>query len=81
MTIVWGDSKTSGGRDKVWKALVFYRSPQLISAATLDVGPSGAAAMMFTLDVQRGFLYLSSHKNSLVLGASGASTFVSKCAE
>jgi len=79
MTISWGDSKLSGGANKVWKAVVFYRSPVTISAAAIDDGASGSASMLFTLDIKRGYLYLSSHKESTLLNASGATTFVSKC--
>jgi hypothetical protein len=79
MTIVWGDSKTSGGAEKVWKAVVFHRSPESISGVALDSGPTGSAAMLYTVDVKRGYLYLSSHKDSKLLNASGVSTFVSKC--
>ena len=79
MTIVWGDSKTAGGSEKVWKATVFHRSAESISGAALDAGPTGSAAMLYTVDVKRGYLYLSSHKNSQLLNAAGVSTFVSKC--
>jgi hypothetical protein len=58
---------------------VFNRSPDSISGVALDVGPVGSAAMLYTVDVKRGYLYLSSHKDSTLLSASGASTFVSKC--
>jgi hypothetical protein len=27
MTIVWGDTKSAGGAEKVWKAVIFHRSP------------------------------------------------------
>jgi hypothetical protein len=81
MTIVWGDSKTSGGEEKVWKAVVFYRSPESISGVALDSGDAGSAAMLYTVDVKRGFLYLSSHKDSRLLDASAVSTFVSRCSK
>jgi len=81
MTIVWGDSKASGGAEKVWKAVVFHRSPESISGVALDSGPSGSAAMLYTVDKKRGYLYLSSHKDSKALNASGVSTFVSKCSK
>jgi hypothetical protein len=79
MRIVWGDSKTAGGAEKAWKAIIFNRSPESISGIALDEGSTGSAAMLYTLDVKRGYLYLSSHKDSKLLDASGASTFVSKC--
>jgi len=81
MTIVWGDSKNAGGAEKVWKAIVVHRSPESVSAVALDSGPTGAATMLYTVDVKRGYLYLSSHKDSKLLNASGVSTFVSKCAK
>lgn len=81
MTIVWGDSKTAGGSEKVWKAVVIHRSAESISGAALDAGPTGSAAMLYTVDVKRGYLYLSSHKDSKLLNASGVSTFVSKCSK
>jgi len=81
MTIVWGDSKTAGGAEKVWTAVVFHRSPESISAIALDSGPQGSAAMLYTVDVKRGYLYLSSHKEIKLLNASTASTFVSKCSK
>lgn len=81
MTIVWGDSKTAGGSEKVWKAVVFHRSPESISGVALDAGPAGSATMLYTVDVKRGYLYLSSHKDSKLLNASGVSTFVSKCSK
>lgn len=81
MTIVWGDSKTAGGSEKVWKAVVFHRSPESISGIALDAGPTGSATMLYTVDVKRGYLYLSSHKDSKLLNASAVSTFVSKCSK
>jgi hypothetical protein len=81
ITIVWGDSKISGGAEKVWKAVIFNRSPESISGASLDSGPGGSAAMLYTVDVKRGYLYLSSHKDYKLLNASGVSTFVSKCSK
>lgn len=81
MTIVWGDSKTAGGAEKVWKAVVIHRSPESVSGVALDSGPAGAAVMLYTVDLKRGYLYLSSHKDSKHLDASGVSTFVSKCSK
>lgn len=81
MTIVWGDSKLAGGAEKVWKAVVFHRSPESISGVALDSGPTASAAMLYTVDVKRGYLYLSSHKDSEPLNASGVSSFVSKCSK
>ena len=81
MTIVWGDAKSAGGSDKVWKAVVFHRSPEAISGVALDTGSMGSTAMLYTVDVKRGYLYLSSHKNITLLNASEVSTFVSKCSK
>lgn len=82
MTIVWGDSKTVGGSERVWKTVLFHRSPESISGVALDSDPAtGSATMLYTVDVKRGYLYLSSHKDSKLLNASGASTFVSKCSK
>ncbi len=81
MTIIWGDSKAAGGQEKVWKAVVFHRSPESISGIVLDTGPAGSASMLYTVDVKRGYLYLSSHKNNRILNGSGVSSFVSKCSK
>jgi hypothetical protein len=81
MTIVWGDSKLAGGAEKVWKAVVLHRGPSIISGVALDSGPTASAVMLYTVDVKRGYLYLSSHKDSDLLNASGVSSFVSKCSE
>lgn len=81
MTIVWGDSKTAGGYEKVWKAVVVHRSPESISGVALDAGPTGSAIMLYTVDIKRGYLYMSSHKDSKLLNASGVSTFVTKCSK
>lgn len=79
MTIVWGDSKTAGGSEKVWKAAVFHHSSETVSGIALDEGPSGSASMLFTVDIKRGFLYMSSHKEHKLLNTSAVSTYVSKC--
>lgn len=80
MTVIWGDTKLNpAGKERVWKAVIFHRSPQAISAVALDADSSSAASMLYTVDLARGFLYLSTHKNSETLGLSHASTYVSKC--
>ena len=83
MTIVWGDTKQTnpGAADKVWKAVVFLHTEDTISGVAVDDGPTGSASMLYTIDIKRGYLYLSTHKNSVRLNASGASTFVSKCSQ
>ena len=79
MTISWGDTKLSGGAEKVWKAIIYHRSPETVSGVALDDGVAGSAAMLYTIDIKRGYLYLSSHKESTMLNESGAATFISRC--
>ncbi len=80
MTVFWGDTKLNPrGTERVWKAAIFHRSPEAVSAVALDADSSGTASMLYTLDVVRGFLYMSTHKTSESLGRSTASTYVSKC--
>jgi len=81
MTVVWGDAKSAGGAEKVWKAAVIHSSPDFISAVALDTGPAGAAVMLYTIDIRRRFLYLSSHKHNLLMNGSAATSFVSECAK
>jgi hypothetical protein len=46
MTVVWGDNKlNTPGAEKVWKALVFHRTREMISAVTVDQGPAGSTSM------------------------------------
>lgn len=78
MTIVWGDSKSAGGADKVWKALIFYRSENAASGAVVDDNQAGSASTIYTIDFDRGYLYMSSHKN-YVTSMSGVISFVAKC--
>lgn len=79
MTIVWGDSQTVGGAEKVWKTVIFHRDPESISGVVMDAGSGGSAAMLYTVDVKRGYLYMSSHRVNEVLNASTGATYVSKC--
>jgi hypothetical protein len=80
MTVFWGDTKLNpAGVGRKWKAVIFLRSPQAVSAVALDADSSGTASMLYTLDVARGYLYMSTHKTSESLGLSHASTYVSKC--
>lgn len=81
MTVVWGDAKSAGGTEKAWKAVVIHRSPELISAVAVDEGPAGSAIMLYTVDVKRRYLYLSSHKENNLLDSSSSTVFVSKCAK
>lgn len=81
MTIVWGDSKSAGGAEKVWKAIIFHQSPQMVSGVSIDADDStgNSAAMMYSVDKVRGYLYLSSHRNVTLFNGSSAQSFVSKC--
>ena len=81
MRIVWGDSKSAGGAEKVWKAIVFHRSPEAISALAMDAGEAASAVMLYTVDVKRGYLYFSSHKENPLFNGSSAQSFVSKCTQ
>ena len=79
MTIVWGDTKSAGGSEKAWKAIIINRNPRSVSAVALDVGDAGSATMLYTIDLKRRFLYMSMHKEGELLSASGTSAFVSAC--
>ena len=79
MTIVWRDSKNAGGAEKAWKAVIINRSATSVSAVALDTGQAGSAAMLYTMDLKRGFLYMSAHKEGTWLNASNVSAFVSTC--
>lgn len=79
MTIVWGDSQSAGGEEKVWKAVIINRNPRSVGAVTLDVGEAGSTVMLYTMDLKRSFLYMSAHKEGGMLNDSNASTFVSRC--
>lgn len=79
MTVVWGDSQSAGGAEKAWKAVIINKNANSVSAVAIDVGVSGSAVMLYTIDIKREFLYMSSHKEGDILNASSASTFVSTC--
>jgi hypothetical protein len=80
MTISWGDTKLNpGAQEKVWKTSVFYSSPESVSGVALDAEPGNTAATLYTIDMKRGYLYMSTHKNNETSGISTASTYVSKC--
>lgn len=81
MTIVWGDAKSAGGAEKAWKALIINRNPRSVSAIALDTGEAGSAIMLYTMDIKRNFLYMSTHKEGEILNASGVSSFVSNCSK
>ena len=82
LTVVWGGSaKANTKTGTVFKASVLHRSPELISAAAVNVDFTGQSAVLFTLDVKRGFLYTTTHKEHKSLNASSAGTVVSKCAK
>lgn len=77
MTVVWGDAESAGGAEKVWKPIVVHRSAESVSGVAIDTSDASSAVMLFTVDLQRGFLYLSAHKEGL--DRSAASSFVSAC--
>ena len=79
MTIVWGNSKSSGGAEKVWKAVIINRNQRSISAVSVDTGDVGSAVMLYTLDVKRGFLYMLMQKENNFFDTSSAYAFVSTC--
>ena len=81
MTVVWGDTRAKGGSgsERAWKARIVNRSPEAISAVALDVSPIGVASMLYTMDMKRGYLYMSTHKKSETVGVSTVSSYVSKC--
>ncbi|MBP1773277.1 MAG: hypothetical protein H6P99_2440 [Holophagaceae bacterium] len=73
MTIIWGDSASAGGTEKVWKGSIINRTPTTVSAIVSETGALGSAVMLYTIDTKRGFLYMSAHKESEILGSSAAS--------
>jgi hypothetical protein len=79
MTIIWGDSKSAGGKEKAWKAVVIRRGSDSVSAIALDVGSNASTTMLYTMDTKRGFLYMTSHKDNDLLNASGSTSFVATC--
>lgn len=79
MVIVWGDSKSAGGGAKTWEPIVFHRSPESVSAIALDADGGNSASMLYTVDIVRGYLYLSTHKESSLFNSSSAASFVAKC--
>ena len=76
MTIVWGNSKSAGGEENAWKAVIVNRTENTVSALGMDTGTFGSAVMLYTIDTKRGFLYMSSHKENSLLNGSSAQTFV-----
>ena len=73
MTIIWGDSKSAGGIEKVWKATIINRNSNTISAIASDSDSDSSAVMLYTINLKRGVLYMSSHKENELLGSSAGS--------
>ena len=78
MTIVWGDSKVAGGAEKAWKAIIINRNVDSVSAIAIDSGELGSAVMLYTIDLKRGFLYMSTHKEGSLTNRSSVSSYVAK---
>ena len=76
MTIVWGDSRSAGGEERAWKAVIVNRTENTVSGVVMDNQTFGSAVMLYTIDTKRGFLYMSSHKETTLLNGSSAQTFV-----
>ncbi len=79
LKIVWGDSKSAGGVPRVWKPVVFFETPDVISAVAIDAYASNSASIMYTLNKKQGLLYMSTHKSVDSGAISGANIFISKC--
>lgn len=80
MTIVWGDSKAAGGAEKSWKAVIIHRDKNMVTGVSIDADDgASSAAMLYSVDLKRGFLYMSTHKNSVLFNGSSAASFVGKC--
>ncbi len=76
MTIIWGDSASAGGTEKVWKASIINRTSTTVSAIVSETVALGSAVMLYTIDTKRGFLYMSAHKESELMKGSSAASFV-----
>lgn len=79
MTITWGDSKSAGGAEKSWKAIIVHRDNDTVSGVALDAEEGNSAVMLYTLDKKRGYIYMSAHKNSRLLNGTSAASFVGSC--
>lgn len=79
MSVVWGDTKLLGGKEKVWKAVIFHRDNETVSAITSDDSVYGMASMLFTMDLKRRVLFMSHHKTFVQFNVSLSSSFVAKC--
>ena len=75
------DSKVSGKTEKLWKGVVLQRTAEFISGVAVSSSASISEAVLFTLDVKHGYLYLSSHKDYKLRDLSYVSSLVSKCAK
>lgn len=80
MTVLWGDTKQfQGGKEKAWKAVVFHRDNETVSAIASDDSPHGMASILYTMDLKRRVLFMSHHKTFTQFNVSLASSFVAKC--
>ncbi len=78
MKVVWGDSRKGDGEDITWRAKIVSRTARSVSAIATEVSDSGSAVMLFSIDLKRGFLYLTIHKETSVMNGSAVNSFVAK---
>lgn len=69
----------SGGIEELWRVEVIHRSSESISGAIINPGPSISSAMLVTVDVKRGYLYVSSHKDNKLQNIMYIVSLVAKC--
>lgn len=86
MIVIWGASETMSAeiRDKLaqsFKATIIYRSSSTIIGAWLDADSTGSALQVYSLDIKRGYLYMSKHSEGTIVDVSGAGMFVTKCSK
>lgn len=79
--ITISDSKASDKTEKLWKGVVLQRTAGFISGVAVSSGASISEAVLFTVDVKHGYLYISSHKDYKLRDLSYVSSLVSKCSK